>query len=241
VPIGGTDGRGGGLLRGQRGECGALVRVGVSGGLDRAGTSRWRRSRRVGGGGRGGSSTDTASRAKQVGARRRAWFEEQPDLDPRKFVFIDETWASTALARTPGRALRGERLRAALPHERRKTTTFVAELRNTRMVAPMVLVPELRPGDVVIMDDLGSHKGAGVRVVIKAASASLRYLPPYRLDFNPIENAFAKLKAMFRKAVERTLEALWSTVVSIIETFAPPSAPTILPPQGTIQIDRKML
>jgi len=89
------------------------------------------------------------------------------------------------------------------------------------MVAPMVLVPELRPGDVVIMDDLGSHKGAGVRVAIKAASASLRYLPPYRLDFNPIENAFAKLKAMFRKAVERTLEALWSTVVSMIETFAP--------------------
>jgi len=166
--------------------------------------------------------------------RRWAWFEEQPDLDPDRLVFIDETWASTNMARTHGRAPRGERLRAAIPHGHWKTTTFVAGLRNTGMVAPMVLdgpingelfltyveqvlVPELRPGDIVIMDNLGSHKGAGVR----AAGASLRYLPPYSPDFNPIENAFAKLKAMLRKAAERTLDALWSTIGRITETFTP--------------------
>jgi len=136
---------------------------------------------------------------------------------------------STNTARTHGRAPRGERLRAAIPHGHWKTTTFVAGLRNSGMVAPMVLdgpingelfltyveqvlVPELRPGDIVIMDNLGSHKGAG---------ASLRYLPPYSPDFNPIENAFAKLKAMLRKAAERTLDALWSTIGRITEAFTP--------------------
>ncbi|MDJ0391060.1 IS630 family transposase [Roseomonas sp. E05] len=170
--------------------------------------------------------------------RRWAWFEDQPDLDPDRLVFIDETWATTNMARTHGRAPRGERLRAAIPHGHWKTTTFVAGLRNTGMIAPMVLdgpingeffltyveqvlVPELRPGDVVIMDNLGSHKGAGVRAAIQAAGASLRYLPPYSPDFNPIENAFAKLKAMLRKAAERTLEALWSTLGRITETFTP--------------------
>lgn len=142
------------------------------------------------------------------------------------------------MARTHGRAPRGERLRAAIPHGHWKTTTLVAGLRNSGMVAPMVLdgpingelfltyveqvlVPELRPGDVVIMDSLGSHKGAGVRAAIQAAGASLRYLPPYSPDFNPIENAFAKLKAMLRKAAERTLDALWNAVGLISETFTP--------------------
>jgi transposase len=170
--------------------------------------------------------------------RRWAWFEAQPDLDPERLVFIDETWASTNMARTHGRAPRGERLRAAIPHGHWKTTTFVAGLRNTGMVAPMVLdgpingelfltyveqvlVPELRPGDIVIMDNLGSHKGAGVQAAIEAAGASLRYLPPYSPDFNPIENAFAKLKASLRKAAERSVEGLWSTIGRITETFTP--------------------
>ena len=130
-------------------------------------------------------------------------------------MFIDETWASTNMARTRGRAPRGERLRAAIPHGHWKTTTFVAGLRNSGMVAPMVLdgpinglafqayvdqvlVPDLRPGDVVVMDNLGSHKRPGIRASIEAAGASLLYLPPYSPDFNPIENAFAKLKAMLR-------------------------------------------
>ena len=170
--------------------------------------------------------------------RRRAWFEAQPDLDPDRLVFIDETWASTNMARTHGRAPRGERLRAAVPHGHWLTTTFVAGLRNTGMVAPMVLdgpingslfqdyveqvlVPELRPGDIVVMDNLGSHKGAGVRAAIEAAGASLPYLPPYSPDFNPIEQAFAKLKAMLRKAAERTLDDLWRSIGRIIDTFTP--------------------
>jgi transposase len=160
------------------------------------------------------------------------------DLDPDRLVFIDETWASTNMARTRGRALRGERLRAAIPHGHWKTTTFVAGLRNAGMVAPMVLdgpingiafqayvdqvlVPDLRPGDVVIMDNLSSHKRPGIRAAIEAAGANLLYLPPYSPDFNPIENAFAKLKAMLRKAAERTIDGLWSAIGKIIDTFNP--------------------
>jgi len=153
-------------------------------------------------------------------------------------VFIDETWASTNMARTRGRAPRGERLRAAIPHGHWKTTTFVAGLRSTGMIAPMVLdgpingvafqayvaqvmAPELRAGDIVVMDNLGSHKGAGVRAAIEAAGASLLYLPPYSPEFNPIENAFAKLKAMLRKAAERTVEGLWATIGRIVDAFTP--------------------
>jgi transposase len=170
--------------------------------------------------------------------RRWAWFEGQPDLDPDRLVFIDETWATTNMARSHGRAPRGERLRAAIPHGHWKTTTFVAGLRNTGMIAPMVLdgpingetfqtyveqvlAPELRPGDIAVMDNLGSHKGAGVRRAIEAAGASLLYLPPYSPDFNPIEQAFAKLKAMLRNAAERTRDDLWRSIGRIIETFTP--------------------
>ena len=170
--------------------------------------------------------------------RRWEWFEGQLDLDPDRLVFIDETWASTNMARTRGRAPRGERLRAAIPHGHWKTTTFVAGLRNSGMVAPMVLdgpingvafqayvdqvlVPELRPGDVVIMDNLGSHKRPSIRASIEAAGAGLLYLPPYSPDFNPIENAFAKLKAMLRKAAARTIDVLWSAIGRIIDTLNP--------------------
>ncbi len=142
------------------------------------------------------------------------------------------------MARTHGRAPSGERLRAAVPHGHWKTTTFVAGLRNSGMVAPMVLdgpingaafqayvvqvlIPELRSGDIVIMDNLGSHKGPGVRTAIEAAGASLLYLPPYSPDFNPIENAFAKLKAMLRNAAVRTIDGLWSTIGRVIDTFTP--------------------
>ncbi len=122
--------------------------------------------------------------------RRWDWFEAQPDLEPSRLVFIDETWASTNMARTHGRGPRGQRLRAAIPHGHWKTTTFIAGLRTSGMIAPMVLdgpingvafqayvdqvlVPELRPGDIVVMDNLGSHKGAGVSAAIEAARASL--------------------------------------------------------------------
>jgi transposase len=142
------------------------------------------------------------------------------------------------MARTRGRARRGERLRASVPHGHWKTTTFVAGLRLSGMVAPMVLdgpingrafqayvdqvlVPELRKGDIVVMDNLGSHKGASVRAAIEAAGAKLLYLPPYSPDFNPIENAFSKLKALLRKAADRTVEGLWNAIGRCLDRFTP--------------------
>jgi transposase len=142
------------------------------------------------------------------------------------------------MARLRGRAPKGERLRAGIPHGHWKTTTFVAGLRLDGIAAPMVLdgpinrdafqayvaqvlVPELRPGDVVVMDNLSSHKGPRVRELIEASGASLLYLPPYSPDFNPIENAFAKLKALLRKAAERTVGALWDRIGTILDAFTP--------------------
>jgi transposase len=170
--------------------------------------------------------------------RREDWFNSQLDLDPVRLVFIDETWASTNMARLRGRSKKGERLRAGIPHGHWKTTTFVAGLRLTGMVAPLVLdgpinrdafhayvnqvlVPELAPGDIVVMDNLGSHKGPAVRDAIEAAGATLLYLPPYSPDFNPIENAFAKLKALLRKAAERTVDDLWDAIADLIDLFTP--------------------
>jgi transposase len=142
------------------------------------------------------------------------------------------------MARLRGRAPKGERLRAGIPQGHWKTTTFVAGLRSTGMMAPMVLdgpmnrlaflayvqqvlVPELEPGDVVIMDNLPAHKGSKVREAIEAVGAGLLYLPPYSPDFNPIENAFSKLKTLLRKAAERTIEGLWRLIGDLIETFSP--------------------
>ena len=168
--------------------------------------------------------------------RRQAWFDGQFDLDPERLVFIDETWASTNMARRYGRCPRGQRLRVGVPHGHWKTTTFVAGLRTTGMAAPFVLdgpinrvafeayvenvlVPELKPGDIVIMDNLSSHKGPRVRQMIEATGATLLFLPPYSPDFNPIENAFAKLKAHLRKAAERTIDGLWNAIGRIIDLF----------------------
>jgi transposase len=170
--------------------------------------------------------------------RREAWFDGQLDLDPEKLVFIDETWATTNMARKNGRAPRGERLRASVPHGHWKTTTFIGALRLAGMTAPMVLdgpingqwfqayvdqvlVPTLRDGDIVVMDNLGSHKSAGVRKAIEAVGATLLYLPPYSPDFNPIEKAFSKLKALLRKAAERTVDALWDRIGALLGEFSP--------------------
>lgn len=142
------------------------------------------------------------------------------------------------MARRHGRCRRGERLRVGVPHGHWKTTTFVGALTVRGFAAPWVLdgpinreafetyvekvlVPDLRPGDVVIMDNLSSHKGDKVRDLIEAAGATLRFLPPYSPDFNPIENAFAKLKALLRKAAERTVDALWTTIGHLIDQFTP--------------------
>ena len=153
-------------------------------------------------------------------------------------MFIDETWASTNMARTHGRCRRGERLRVGVPHGHWKTTTFIAGLTTRGMIAPFVLdgpinrsafetyvervlAPELRQGDIVVMDNLSSHKGPKVRERVEAAGASLLYLPPYSPDFNPIENAFAKFKALLRKAAERTVEGLWAAIGRLIDLFEP--------------------
>ena len=140
------------------------------------------------------------------------------------------------MARLRGRARRGQRCRAPIPHGHWKTTTFTGALRLSGMTAPMVLdgpmnadaflayieqvlVPTLAPGDVVIMDNLPAHRSATVRDAIEAAGAELRYLPPYSPDFNPIENAFAKLKSILRKAAARTIDDLWDVIGSSLPTF----------------------
>lgn len=142
------------------------------------------------------------------------------------------------MARLRGRAPKGQRLRVGVPRGHWKTTTFVAGLRLTGLTAPFVLdgpmnrsaflayvsrvlVPELKPGDVVILDNLPAHKGSRVRAAIEATGASLLYLPPYSPDFNPIENAFAKLKALLRKAAERTMDGLWRLIGELIDIFTP--------------------
>jgi len=151
-------------------------------------------------------------------------------------VFIDETGANTKMVRTCGRAYRGHRLVAKVPHGHWKTTTFVDALRSTGMTAPLVvdgpingetflayveqhLVPALRPGDLVVMDNLSSHKRVGVREAIEAVEARLQFLPPYSPDLNPIELAFAKLKALLRKAAARTVGELQQTIARLIERF----------------------
>lgn len=159
-------------------------------------------------------------------------------LDPRKYVFLDETWTKTNMTRLRGRAARGQRLVDHAPHGHWQTTTFLAALRVDGLTAPLVvddvingelflayvqqqLAPTLQPGDIVVMDNLSSHKVKGVREAIEAAGATIVYLPPYSPDFNPIEQVFAKLKALLRKAKERTLEGLWQRIGSLLDFFTP--------------------
>ena len=191
---------------------------------------------------RGISFKKTAHAAEQewpdVAVRRQAWFDAQPYLDPEKLIFIDETGASTKMARLRGRTRRGERCRAAVPHGHWKTTTFTAGLRLGSLSAPMlldgpmdgdafrayvthVLVPELIQGDIVVMDNLPAHKVTGVRLAIEQARATLLYLPPYSPDFNPIEMAFSKLKAILRQAAARTIDDLWDVIAQSLDEFIP--------------------
>jgi len=173
-----------------------------------------------------------------VAAQRAAWQVLQPEIDVDRLVFIDETGASTKMARLCGRAPRGKRCVAPIPHGHWQTTTFVGALRATSMTAPMVLdgamdgaafelyvrailVPTLSSGDIVVMDNLPAHKRSQIRVAIEAVGARLMYLPPYSPDLNPIEMAFAKLKAALRKAAARSVEALWTAIADALTTFNP--------------------
>jgi transposase len=194
-----------------------------------------------------------------VARRRQAWFDGQPDLDPERLIFIDESGATTKMARLRGRARRGERCRAAVPHGHWKTTTFVGALRLGGLTAPMVLdgpmhgpaflayveqvlAPTLAPGETVVMDNLPAHKIAGVQAAIEATGARLRLLPPYSPDFNPIELAFAKLKALLRRAAARTIPELWNAIAATLSrNSAPPSALTTSPPADTNRIERSPL
>jgi transposase len=159
-------------------------------------------------------------------------------MDPARFVFLDETGATTKMIRLYGRAPRGERLIGSVPHGHWKTSTFVAGLRQSGIIAPLVLdgpmtgaafrayaeqalAPALRPGDVVVMDNLAAHKVAGIGQAVAAAGASILYLPPYSPDLNPIEQFFAKLKALLRKAAARTIEELWAAIGRLIDQSPP--------------------
>jgi transposase len=157
-------------------------------------------------------------------------------LNPQQLVFLDETWATTNMTRRYGRHPRGQRLVAAVPHGHWKTTTFVAALRVDGLTAPLVvdgamngalflayvqqqLAPTLRPGDIVVMDNLSAHKVAGVRQAIEAVGARLVYLPPYSPDYNPIELVYSKLKWLLRSAAERTVDGLWTLLGKLPDRF----------------------
>jgi transposase len=173
-----------------------------------------------------------------VARARRRWMREQGLFDPARLVFVDETAVSTNMARLRGRCERGERLIAHVPQSRWHTITFVAGLRHDGIVAPFVLngamngasflaylrqclVPTLERDDVVIIDNLTAHHVAGVREAIEAAGATLRYLPQYSPDLDPIEMALAKFKALLRKAAERSVRGLWHRLGSLIQSFSP--------------------
>ena len=167
---------------------------------------------------------------------RREWQAGQGQLDPARLVFLDETSANTQMTRRYGWSNKGQRCISALPHGHWKTTTFLAGLRHDRLTAPLVvdgpmdgptflayiqhfLCPTLKPGDLVIADNLSSHKVAGVREAIEAVGAELRYLPPYSPDLNPIEKLFSKLKTLLRKAALRSVDALWKHIGTLIDAF----------------------
>ena len=173
-----------------------------------------------------------------VARRRTQWRMYQDRVDPSRLVFIDETWTKTNMTPLRGWAPRGQRLKAKVPHGRWKTMTFLAALRHDRVDAPWLfdgpingdrfrlyvekaLAPTLRPGDIVILDNLGSHRGKAVRRAIRSAGAKLFFLPKYSPDLNPIEQLFAKLKHLLRKAARRTTDAICDATKQILATLTP--------------------
>jgi transposase len=173
-------------------------------------------------------------------------------------VFVDETWATTNMARQHGRAQRGQRLVAAVPHGHWKTSTFLAALRHDRITAPCVfdgaidgerfcawveqaLAPTLAPGDIVIMDNLAAHEVAGVAEAIAARGARVLHLPPYSPDLNPIEQLFAKLKALLRSAARRTVDALWHAIGLAPDAFTPAECTNYLANAGYVPSNRETL
>ncbi len=173
-----------------------------------------------------------------VARRRTRWRHYQSRVDPERLVFIDETWTKTNMAPLRGWAPRGHRLRAEVPHGHWKTMTFLAALRHDRIDAPWlldgpingdsfriyveeVLGPTLSPGEIVVMDNLGSHKGKAVRQAIQSAGAKLFFLPKYSPDLNPIEQVFAKLKHLLRRDAARTVDTVCSAIGQSLDAFTP--------------------
>jgi len=183
-------------------------------------------------------------------ARRRAqWTARQSRVEAARLVFIDETWTKTNMAPLRGWGPCGLRLRAKVPQGRWKTMTFLAALRHDRIDAPWlldgpingetfrlyvekVLVPTLRPGDIVIIDNLGSHKGRAVRHAIRSAGAKLFFLPKYSPDLNPIEQVFAKLKHLLRKAAARSFDAVTAAIGQLLDSFNPQECANYLKSSG---------
>jgi len=173
-----------------------------------------------------------------VARRRKQWRARQGQVEPLRLVFIDETWTKTNMAPLRGWGQRGRRLRAKVPQGRWKTMTFLAALRHDRIDAPWlvdgpingerfqlyvekVLVPTLAPGDIVVMDNLGSHKGWAVRHAIRSAGAKLFFLPKYSPDLNPIEQVFAKLKHLLRRAAARNFDTVCAAIGQLLDSFTP--------------------
>jgi len=172
----------------------------------------------------------------KIAQQREDWFVWMQDVDPKSLVFLDETWAKTNMTPTCGRCMKGMRLKADVPFGHWRTTTFLAALRCGSIEAPLVidnpinkpsfeawveqfLVPTLRKGDIVVMDNLSSHKGERVKLLIEQAGAEIRFLPPYSPDLNPIEQVFSKLKTLLRRASERNVDALWSRIGSLLDCY----------------------
>ena len=172
-----------------------------------------------------------------IARRRERWRKHQGRIDISRLVFIDETWTKTNMAPLRGWGTRGKRLMARAPHGHWKTMTFLVALRSDAITAlcvfdgpingessllyvQQILVPTLKPGDLVVMDNLGSHKADAIRRAIKAAGARLTFLPPYSPDLNPIEQAFSKLKHHLRNARERSVKATWQRIGSILRPFS---------------------
>jgi transposase len=176
-----------------------------------------------------------------VAAARAQWQGAQPGLDSRRLIFVDETWATTPMTRLRGRAPVGQRLIAKVPHGHWKTTTLIAALGLQGVPCAMVLdgavdgdafesfvaqvlAPTLQPGDLVVLDNLSSHKGAKVRALVEARQATVLFLPPYSPDLNPIEMVFAKIKHLLRSLACRTRDALWGLMQSVLDQVSPRDA-----------------
>ena len=188
-----------------------------------------------------------------VARKRERWKARQAGVDARRLVFVDETWVKTNMEPLRGWGPRARRLKASVPHGHWKTLTFLAALRHDRIDAPWVidgpingklfvtyvekvLAPVLAEGDIVVLDNLGSHKGKPARAAIRAKGAHLLFLPPYSPDLNPIEQVFAKLKHLMRKARARAVDETWPLLGTSLDAFAPQECANYLKNSGYVSV-----